>query len=148
MKARIVNRLKLIVVIFEATSRDFQCISMRSTYVAFSLNVTIALIKGVAIAFCCRTGKIPYKQICFLTSFEPNKVYLGRNRNNKGVARTLLSGRKRPDFNRFPSTCPTSLTSCNTWSYPCPVIYYCDPLPFRNSGSHNKFRGGEGGSVY
>ena len=25
-----------------------------------------------------------------------------------------------PDFNRFPSTCPTSITSCTTWSYPCP----------------------------
>ena len=61
-------------------------------------NVTIAIIKGVAIVFCCRTGKIPYEKICFLTSFEPNKVYLGPNRN-KGVAIILLSGRKRPDFN-------------------------------------------------
>ena len=77
----------------------------------------------------CRAGKIPYKQTCFLTSFEPNKVYLGPYRNNKGVAILLLSGRKRPDFNRLPSTCPISRTSCSTWSYPCPVIYYCDPHP-------------------
>ena len=108
-------------------------------------NVTIALIKGVAIAFCCRTVKIPYKQICFLTSFEPNKVYLGPNRNNKGVAITLLSGRKRPDFNRFPSTCPTSLTSCSAWSYPCPVIYYCEP-PLSVSPDRKTSSGG--GSVY
>ena len=49
-------------------------------------SVHIALIKGVTIAFCW-AGIIPYKQICFLTSFEPNKVYLGPNRNNEGVAR-------------------------------------------------------------
>ena len=32
----------------------------------------------------------------------------------------VLSGRKRPDFGRFPSICPTSITSCATWSYPRP----------------------------
>ena len=32
-------------------------------------NVNITLIKGVTIALSCRAGKIPYKQICFLTSF-------------------------------------------------------------------------------
>ena len=26
----------------------------------------------------------------------------------------------RPDFSRFPSTCPTSITICTTRSYPCP----------------------------
>ena len=77
-------------------------------------NVTIALIKGVAIAFCCRTGKIPYNQICFLTSFEPDKVYLGPNRNNKGVAIIYCSGPKFPDFTRFPFTCTTGTTSCTT----------------------------------
>ena len=112
----------------------FECCIVRSLSTPGSIcfrgtNVTIALIKGLAMVFCCRTGKIPYKQICFLRSLQPNKVYLGPNRNNKGVAIILLSGRKRPDFNRFPSTCPTSRTSCSTWSYPCPVIYYCDPPP-------------------
>ena len=62
-------------------------------------NVTIALIKGVAIAFCRRTGKIPYNQSCFLTSFEPNKVYLGPNRNNKGVAGNNIL--LRPEISRF-----------------------------------------------
>ena len=95
----------------------------------FGFDVTIALIKGVTIAFCCWAGKIPHNQICFLTSLEPDKVYSSPKRNNKGVAVVLLSGRKRPDSNRFPSTCPTSLTSCSTWSYQCPIIYYCDPLP-------------------
>ena len=33
-------------------------------------HVEVALIKGVAIALSCRAGKIPYDQICFLTSFE------------------------------------------------------------------------------
>ena len=32
-------------------------------------NVNITLIKGVTIALSCRAGKIPHKQICFLTSF-------------------------------------------------------------------------------
>ena len=49
-------------------------------------NVHTALITGVTIALSCRAAKIQYKQICFLTSFEPNKVYLGPNRNNKGAA--------------------------------------------------------------
>ena len=61
-------------------------------------TVTIALIKGVAIAYCCRAGKIPYNQICFLTSFEPDKVYLGPDRNYKGVAIKHFPGPEYPDF--------------------------------------------------
>ena len=64
-------------------------------------NVTIALIKGVAIALSCRAGKIPCNQICLLTSLEPNKVYLGPNRNNKGVAIISFSLFFRPGISRF-----------------------------------------------
>ena len=35
-----------------------------------SAHVTIALIKGVAIVFCCRARKIPENQICFLISSD------------------------------------------------------------------------------
>ena len=76
--------------------------------------MTIALIKGVAIAFCCRAGKILYNQICFLASFEPNKVYLGPNRDNKGVATIHFSGPEYPDFTRFPFICTIGTTSCTT----------------------------------
>ena len=76
-------------------------------------NVAIALMKGVTIALSCRAGKIPYNQICFLTSFEPDKVYLGPNRNNE-VAIIYCSGPKYPDFIRFPFTCATGTTSCTT----------------------------------
>ena len=61
-------------------------------------NVEVPLIKGVTIALSCRAGKIPYKQICFLTRFEPNKVYLGPNRNNKGVTIILFCSPKIPNF--------------------------------------------------
>ena len=77
-------------------------------------SVEIALIKGVTIALSCRAGKIPYNQICFLTSFEPNKVYLGPNRNNKGVTITYSPGPEYPDFTRFPFICTTGTTSCTT----------------------------------
>ena len=77
-------------------------------------NVTIALRKGVAISFCCRAGKIPYNQICLLTSFEPNKVYLGPNRNNKRVTITYFSGPEHPDVTRFPFISTTGTTSCIT----------------------------------
>ena len=77
-------------------------------------KVHIALIKGVTMALSCWAAKIPYKQICSLTSFEPNKVYLGPNRNNKGVAIIYCSGPKYPHFIRFPFTCTTGTMSCTT----------------------------------
>ena len=40
----------------------------------FPPNVQVALINGVTIAVCCRPGKIPDNQICFLTSPEPENV--------------------------------------------------------------------------
>ena len=107
-------------------------------------NVTIALIKGVAIVFCCRTGRIPCNQISFLTRFEPDKVYLSPNRNNKEVAIIILSGRKRPDFNKFPSTCHSSITSCTTWSYPCPRGLLLPPP----SVSPNRKTSSRGGGVF
>ena len=48
-------------------------------------NVSIALINGVTIALSCWAGKIQDNQICFLTSLEPDKVYLRSIGNNKGV---------------------------------------------------------------
>ena len=41
-------------------------------------NVTIALVQRVTMAFCCRAGKIPDNQICYLTSLEPDKVTSSR----------------------------------------------------------------------
>ena len=79
-----------------------------------SRNVSIALIKGVTIAFCCRAGKIPDNHICFLTSLEPDKVYLRSIGNNTGVAIIHFSGTKYPDFIRFPFTCTTGTTRCTT----------------------------------
>ena len=108
------------------------------------INVTIALIKGVTIAFCCRAGKIPDNQIWFLTSLEPDKVCLRSIGNNKGVAIMLLSGRKRPDFNRFPSTCPTSITSCTT--HPCPRDLLLWPPPISPMSPNRKTSSGGGGS--
>ena len=65
-----------------------------------SHNVTIALIKGVRIAFCCRAGKIPDNQICFLTGLEPDKVYVRSIANNKGVA-IIYCSLFRPGISRF-----------------------------------------------
>ena len=87
---------------------------MHIIILAIVTYVEIALIKGVTIALSCRAGKIPYKQICFLTSFEPNKVYLGPNRNNQGVTIIFFSGPEFPDFIRFPVICTTGTTSCTT----------------------------------
>ena len=69
--------------------------SIQSQYTTEN-DVAIAFIKGVTIALSCQAGKIPYNQICFLTSFEPDKVYLGPNRNNKEVAIIYCSGPKYP----------------------------------------------------
>ena len=98
-------------------------------------NVAIALLKGVAIIYCCRGRKIPDNQIYLLTSIG----------NNKGVAIITSCGRECPDFNRFLSTCPTSITSCTTHSYPNPLVYYCGPPPSVNQKTQNKFSSGGGG---
>ena len=64
----------------------------------------IKVLKGVAIIYCCRARQIPDKQICFVTSSEHEKVLTRSIGNNKGVAMIMLSARKYPEFNRFPST--------------------------------------------
>ena len=61
-------------------------------------NVEIALFLGVTIALSCRAGKIPDNQICFLTSFYPNKVYLSPNRNNRQVTIILFCSPINPNF--------------------------------------------------
>ena len=70
--------------------KGLKCLRINTPHTP-DLNVTIALIKGVAIEFCCGAGKILDNQICFLTSLQPDKVYLRSIGNNKGVAIMILS---------------------------------------------------------
>ena len=37
-------------------------------------SVQVALINGVTIVVCCRPGKIPDNQICFLTRSDPENI--------------------------------------------------------------------------
>ena len=113
------------------------------------LNVTITFIKGVTIALSCWAGKIPYKQICFLTSFEPNKVYLGPNRNNKGVAITYFSGPEYPDFTRESFYLYYWYYELHYLVLPPPpsFIIATPPPPFHKPESQNKFWGAGSGFI-
>ena len=91
------------------------------------VNVEIALIKGGTIALSCRDGKIPYNQICFLTSFEPNKVYLGPNRNNEGVRIIYFPARNIPISLDFLLFVLLALRAALPSPTATPVIDYCDP---------------------
>ena len=102
------------------------------------ITVEIALIKGVTIVLSCRAGKIPYKQICFLTSFEPNKVYLGPNRNNTGVTIIFFPARNFPILLDFLLLVLLVLRAALPSPTATPDIYYCDPPPFHKPESQNK----------
>ena len=108
-----------------------------------SCTVTIALIKGVTIAFCCRAGKIPDNHICFQTSLEPDKVYSRSIGNNKGVATTFFPARNIPISLHFLLLVLLVLGAALPSPTATPVTYYFDP-PFHKPGSQNNFLGGVG----
>ena len=93
-------------------------------------NVTLALIIGVTISFCCRAGKIPDNQICFSKKLQHDKVYLRSLGNNKGVARIYFAGPKYPDCARlldFLLLVLLVLRAALPSPTATPVIYYYDP---------------------
>ena len=81
----------------------------------------------MTIALRCRAGKIPDNQICFLTSSEPENIQTSPNRNNKGVAITVLSGRKHPIFTDSLLLALLVLRAALPGSTHVPVIFITTP---------------------